>query len=106
MILYGVAGETHETAFISTGNDTCVTISGSINHCQSKSGTVVVNYETSGLSVVDIGSEILLYILGKLFRFLPDSITKLTKFQIEIRPILSGILKYLATTQFSSKGHT
>lgn len=65
VLVYGAAGETHETAFISSGNDTCVTKSGSINHCQNHSGTMVVNYETSGISVVEIGSDILLYIMGK-----------------------------------------
>lgn len=79
VLVYGAFGETHETAFISSGNDTCVTLSGSTNYCQNKSGTVVVNYETSGFSVVEIGSDVLLYIVGKYFQSFPDSFTKLTK---------------------------
>lgn len=79
VLVYGADGETHETAFISSANDTCVTVSGSINHCQAKSGTLVVNYNTSGVSVVAIGSDVLLYILGKFMEYVPNSVTELTE---------------------------
>ncbi|GIJ92709.1 hypothetical protein Asppvi_001987 [Aspergillus pseudoviridinutans] len=65
VLVYGATVETHETAFISSGNDTCVTIAGSTNDCQTKSGTVVVNYNTSGVSVVAIGADVMLYILDR-----------------------------------------
>lgn len=65
VVVYGAEGETHETAFASASIDTCKVLAGHINKCENKAGTVIVNYVTSGESVIEIGPNIVLYTLGK-----------------------------------------
>lgn len=69
IIVYGNAGELHETAFMfnSTSIPNAKVVSGSQSL---KTGTItstslVIQYTTTGQTVVEVGSNILLYILGE-----------------------------------------
>lgn len=66
--MYGNPGETHETAIKVNGtsvNATVVSGSGSIKQ-ESLDGTaLVLQYTTTGQTVVSVGDGILLYILGE-----------------------------------------
>lgn len=69
IIVYGNAGELHETAF--KFNSTSIPSPNVVSGTQSlKTGTttstsLVIQYTTTGQTVVEIGSNILLYILGE-----------------------------------------
>jgi hypothetical protein len=73
-VLYGNAGETFETAFIYNGTVPQVTVvSGtSTPKMATKNGALVLQYTTTGSTVVTVGNEILLYILGQ-FSSIRDS---------------------------------
>lgn len=66
VLVYGRAGETHETAFIRPDDEhsDCEIYEGSLNTCKPDSETIFVNYNTVGQSVIKVGGDILLYILG------------------------------------------
>lgn len=66
IILYGNNNELHETA-IRVGNDlktSLVSFSGTVKQQVLSNNTLVLQYTTSGQQVIQIGSGLLLYILG------------------------------------------
>lgn len=67
LLVYGRAGETHETSFIVERNQTsgCSVLEGSINDCNVEDDVITVNYNIVGQSIVRIGADILLYVLSK-----------------------------------------
>ena len=76
IIVYGNAGELHETAFMF--NSTSIPSANVVSGTQSlKTETInttslVIQYTTSGQTVVEVGSNILLYILGEGLQLLRD----------------------------------
>lgn len=72
LIVYGNAGELHETAFtfnVAVPNATVVSGSGTIQQKVLNSTQLVLQYNTTGQTVVNVGSNILLYILGMCISF-------------------------------------
>ena len=73
IIIYGNTGELHETAFKfgSTSIPSANVVSGtqSLKTETINSTCLVIQYTTSGQTVVEVGSNILLYILGEGFSF-------------------------------------
>jgi hypothetical protein len=67
-VLYGNAGETFETAFMYNGTVPQVTVVSGTGtpKTATKNGALVLQYTTTGSTVVTVGSGILLYILGQL----------------------------------------
>lgn len=67
IILYGNAGELHETAIKFDGavpTATVVSGSGPVKQKTLDSSTLALQYITTGQTVVEVGSKVLLYILG------------------------------------------
>jgi hypothetical protein len=65
-VLYGNAGETLETAFIINGTAPQVTVVSGSNKPKTatQNGALILQYNTTGSTVVTVGSNILLYIVG------------------------------------------
>lgn len=67
IIVYGNEGELHETAFTFNGTvpfATVVSGSGTVKQQTINDNHLVLQYTTTGQTVVEVGSDILLYILG------------------------------------------
>lgn len=70
IIVYGNAGELHETAFkfdSTSGVPSANVVSGTqfLKTETINSTSLIIQYTTSGQTVVEVGSNILLYILGE-----------------------------------------
>ncbi|EIN05080.1 hypothetical protein PUNSTDRAFT_146007 [Punctularia strigosozonata HHB-11173 SS5] len=66
VVLYGNSGELHETAIKASSAANAKVVSGTGNVKQAnRNGTLVIQYTTSGQTVVEIGSSVLLYILDR-----------------------------------------
>ncbi|KAH8830554.1 glycoside hydrolase family 35 protein [Flagelloscypha sp. PMI_526] len=67
IIVYGDAGELHETAFTSGGAqiEASVISGGTIQTGEAASGSLAIQYKTTGQTVVQIGSTTLLYIVER-----------------------------------------
>lgn len=77
IIVYGNDGELHETAFTFTGTIPTANVvsgSGTIKQKTVDSTHLVLQYTTTGQTVVEVGSSILLYILGAPFHPLHSSL--------------------------------
>lgn len=65
LILYGGANETHEAAF--TTSSSASTVEGNGVETQSSSGSLILNWAvTPARKVVQIGQDLLVYLLGML----------------------------------------
>ena len=65
LILYGGANETHEAAFTTSSN--ALFVEGSGVETQSRSGSLILNWAvTPARKVVQIGQDLLVYLLGVL----------------------------------------
>lgn len=65
--MYGNSGELHETAFKFNGTVPSVTVvsgTGTLKQKTLAGNSIAIQYTTIGQTVVEVGSNILLYILG------------------------------------------
>lgn len=77
LVLYGAAGETHETAFAYKGKAPAIKVADrkSLTKTQAKDGSLILNYVTTGQTVVEVGDDLLLFLVDRntAYRFwVPD----------------------------------
>ncbi|KAL7275683.1 hypothetical protein RUND412_001370 [Rhizina undulata] len=67
LVLYGSSGETHETAFTFTENSPAIeTLSGTgLTSSQVTKGVAIINYKTSGQTVIQIGDDLLVFLVDR-----------------------------------------
>lgn len=77
LVLFGAPGETHETAFTYSGKAPTVNVADkkTVTKTQAKDGVLIINYVTTGQTVVEIGDDLLLFLVDRntAYRFwVPD----------------------------------
>lgn len=65
VVLYGASGETHETAFEGTGSAKVQAIGDVDIKSLTKDGVTIINYVTKGKSTVQIGDDLIVYIVDR-----------------------------------------